>query len=80
MKDDWVPINCPENLDEMIENWANSRDENVGWCLLCNNGIRTEADLIPGTSTHNCEAGRALEKQIALEQSQTRRGRRSLLV
>ena len=73
MKDDWVPINCPENLDEMIENWANSS-------LLCNNGIRTEADLIPGTSTHNCEAGRALEKQIALEQSQTRRGRRSLLV
>lgn len=70
MKDDWVPLDCPENLDEMLENWANSRDENVGWCLLCNSAIRTAEDLLPGTSTHNCEAGRALEEKIARTEPQ----------
>jgi|SRR5665213_92642 len=73
MKDDWVPINWPENLEEMMENWAKSREENVGWCLLCNNAIHTAEDLLPGTNTHNCEAGRALEEEIARGESQAQK-------
>jgi hypothetical protein len=76
MKEDWVPINCPDNLEEMMENWAYSREEKVGWCLLCNSAIRTAEDLIHGTDTHNCEAGRALEEKIAREESQTRKAQK----
>ena len=69
MKEDWVPVQVPDNMEEMFESWTNSRDKNVGWCLLCNSGIPTADDLIPDTSTHNCEAGRALEAKIAAEQA-----------
>ena len=58
---DWMAIKAPDNLDEMFENWANCEEPNVGWCLLCNSPIRTVADLIGGTNTHNCDMGRALE-------------------
>ena len=39
---------------------VHSLEERVGWCLLCNAPIRSEADLIPESNTHNCEEGRAL--------------------
>lgn len=61
MKKDWVQIELPENIDEMIEAWANFHGRKVGWCLLCNSPIRTESDFLPGTNTHNCEAGREFE-------------------
>lgn len=61
MNDDWVPIKRPANLEEMLETMLNSSEERVGGCLLCNSAIRTEADFIPETNTHNCAAGRALE-------------------
>jgi len=33
-----------------------------GLCLLCGQGIESAADFVPGTSTHNCEAGRQSEQ------------------
>ena len=59
-----MPIEVPEKLDEMFEHWAESDQANVGWRLLCDSAIGSADDLIPGTSTHNCEAGRALEAKI----------------
>jgi hypothetical protein len=56
-----VPIRIPENMDEMLEHFFEHRGEVIGWCLLCDSAIRTEDDLLPGTDTHNCEPGRALE-------------------
>jgi hypothetical protein len=56
-----VPIEFPENIEEMLENWESCPDENVGWCLLCDGPIRSEEDLIPKTNTHNCPAGLRLE-------------------
>ena len=47
MNDDWVPIQFPDNFDEMLEAFANYSEERIGWCLLCNSPIRTEADLMP---------------------------------
>jgi len=63
--EDWVPIQFPDNFEAMVEAFANCTEERIGWCLLCNSPIHTEAGLIPGTSTHNCAAGRALEARIA---------------
>jgi hypothetical protein len=66
MQKDGVPIQVPENLEEMLEAWTSYAGENVGWCLLCNGPIHTEADMIPGTNTHDCEQGRAFESGIEL--------------
>ena len=65
MNDDWVPVEFPNNIDEMLTAWTESTEPNVGWCLLCNSPIRTEADFIPETNTHDCEAGREFEAEIA---------------
>lgn len=70
---DWVPIQVPPNLEEMFQHWVDSDEPNVGWCLLCDSPIRTVDDMIPGTNSHNCAAGRALDEKIraaeAAEQS-----------
>jgi hypothetical protein len=70
--EDWVPIKFPDNLEEMLDAFANCTEERIGWCLMCNRAIRTEADLIPNTNTHNCAAGRALEAKIADQARQDR--------
>jgi hypothetical protein len=57
----WEPIQIPDNLAEMFQNWTNDPEANIGWCLLCNSAICTKDDLIPGTTTHNCAEGWALE-------------------
>lgn len=57
----WESIQIPDNLEEMFQNWNNDPGPNIGWCLLCDSAIRSEDDLIPGTNTHNCAAGWALE-------------------
>ena len=62
---DGVPIRIPANIDEMLEHFVEHRGEVIGWCLLCDSAIRTEDDLLPGTDTHDCEAGRALEAGAA---------------
>jgi hypothetical protein len=64
MNEDWVPIQFPDNFEEMFEAFANYSEERIGWCLLCNRPIHTEADFISGTNTHDCEAGRAFEASI----------------
>ena len=61
MKNKMVPIQFPPNIDEMLDNWASCPEANVGWCLLCDGPIRSENDLIPKTTTHNCPAGLRLE-------------------
>ena len=61
---DWVPIQASPNLEQMYQNWIDCDEPNIGWCLMCNSPIRSADDLIPGTSSHNCEAGRALEERI----------------
>jgi hypothetical protein len=59
---DWVPIEFPPNLMEMMEAWLTTDEPNVGWCFLCNQPIKCEDDLIPESNTHNCPEGRALEE------------------
>jgi hypothetical protein len=73
MKEDWVPIKIPDNLDKMLNDMINSDEPRVGWCLLCNQPIRSEADFLENSHTHNCQAGRELEMKIASETSRTRR-------
>jgi hypothetical protein len=58
--DDRVPIQIPDNMEEMLLNWASYSGPSVGWCLLCDGPILTENDLIPGTNTHNCAEGQSL--------------------
>jgi hypothetical protein len=60
--DEWVPIEFPPNLMEMLEAWRTSEEPHVGWCLLCNRPIKCEADIIAGTNTHDCREGRTFEK------------------
>lgn len=66
---DWVPIQVPPNLDEMLQRWIDSDEPNVGWCLLCDNPIRSADDMIPGTNSHSCEAGRAFDEKIRLAEA-----------
>jgi hypothetical protein len=57
-----VRIQFPENVIEIIDEWANSIERGVGVCLLCGSVIQTEDAFIPGTSTHDCSAGRSHEQ------------------
>ena len=72
MDDDWVPIEFPPNLMDMMEAWRTSTEPNIGWCLLCNRPIECEDDLILETNTHDCPEGRVFEeshKALAAEKS-----------
>ena len=60
----WVPIQAPPKLDQMFQHWIDCEEPNVGWCLLCDSPIRSAEDMIPGTNSHNCEAGRAMDEKI----------------
>ena len=71
-KESWVPIEVPNNLEEMFAAMTSYAGEKVGWCLLCNGPIQAEADMIPGTSTHDCERGRALEATIKSHKAKSR--------
>src|ERR1039458_3117171 len=65
----WVPVEVPDNLEEMLLEWSACEQPNVGFCFLCRQPIPSAANLIPNTNTHNCEAGRALEEKIRLTQA-----------
>ena len=65
VEDGFVPVQIPDNMDAMLESWAEDDGPSIGLCLLCGQPIRSEGDLIPGTSTHNCAEGRAFEEKIA---------------
>jgi hypothetical protein len=61
---DWVSPKIPDNLDEIILNWASyAGPSKVGWCFLCDQPILSEDDLIPGTATHRCDAGWRIERE-----------------
>lgn len=72
MKEGWVPIGTPENLEKMLEGMTHSIEDRIGWCFLCNSAIPTAANLVSGTSTHNCDPGRSLEERIASAKSKQR--------
>jgi hypothetical protein len=65
VEDGFVPIEIPDNFDEMLEAWSETDFPRVGLCLMCGEIIRSEDDFLPGTYTHNCEQGRAFEEKIA---------------
>jgi len=64
---DWVAIKVPENLEEMIDAMIQSTEERIGWCLLCNRPINSEADLIPRSNTHDCRAFKSVRRSNATE-------------
>jgi hypothetical protein len=47
---------------DIIDEWASSVELGVGVCLLCGSVIHTEEEFISGTNTHDCPAGRSLER------------------
>jgi hypothetical protein len=57
-----VKIEFPEDSIEIIDEWASSMERGLGVCLLFGIVIHTEEEFIPGTSTHDCSAGRSLEQ------------------
>jgi hypothetical protein len=66
MNDDWVAIQFADGLEDMVESWIETRDDDVGLCLLCGLPIRSEEELIPGTDTHRCPEGLAFELRSAV--------------
>ena len=70
----WVPLQVPNNMEEMFQAWQDDHEPSIGWCLLCHSPVRTETDLIPETNTHNCASGRALEAKIAEIEAARRSG------
>jgi len=75
MNDDWVPLEVPDNLEEMFEAMTSHSGEKVGWCLLCNSPIHSESDLLPETGAHDCPAGREFEAKHAPQQKKKPRCR-----
>jgi len=55
MDEDWVLIQPPDNLDQMIESWLAYEGESVGYCFVCDSPIKSEFDMIPGTNDHRCD-------------------------
>jgi hypothetical protein len=55
MDNDWVPIEFPTDIAEMLGEWLESDDGSVGLCLVCGESFG-EADMISGTNFHNCPA------------------------
>lgn len=49
--DGWVPIQLPEDIVDSYIAWRNCQEPNVGWCLLCNQPIPAQEDLLPGTNS-----------------------------
>jgi hypothetical protein len=47
-------VEFPDDFERMLEHWITFEEPNVGWCLVCDNPIRDEDDLIPGTHMHRC--------------------------
>jgi hypothetical protein len=58
--DKLVSMSVPQNLAEMLDNWADCSEENIEWCLLCDRPIRCANDMIQDSNTHNCTEGRRL--------------------
>jgi hypothetical protein len=65
MSADWVPIQFAARLEDMVESWIETRDDDFGLCLLYGLPIRREDEFIPGTNTHRCPKGQAFELRSA---------------
>jgi hypothetical protein len=59
MVQNWLRINPPDDIDRVVEEWAAREAPGIALFLACG-GIASEADLIPGTSLHDCPEGRRL--------------------
>jgi hypothetical protein len=66
---EWVPVQAPPHFGEMYQRWIECGEPNIGWCLLCDEPACSPDDLIPGTNTHTCAAGRELEEKIRLAEA-----------
>jgi hypothetical protein len=66
LNEDWVRLKpIPPEIEEKLSEWFASDRESIGFCCLCGHSIRTEADFIEGTNTHNCEEGRAFRVKVS---------------
>jgi hypothetical protein len=54
MDEEWVLIQPPDNIEEMIESWLVYQGDSVGYCFTCDSPIKSEFDIIPGTNDHRC--------------------------
>ena len=63
MNEDWVPLQVPDNLEEMFEAMTSYAGDKVGWCLLCSAPINAEEGMIPGTSTLDAPAAERLKRR-----------------
>jgi hypothetical protein len=64
MDEDFVPIQPPDDLDEMIESWLAYEGESVGYCFVCDLPIKNEFDIIPGTNDHRCARKKSMRRQV----------------
>jgi len=55
MNNDWVPLKLPDSLCDMVDSWQEYEGPSVGWCLVCNSSIESEANMIEGTNDHMCK-------------------------
>jgi hypothetical protein len=63
-----VKIQFPENIIEIIDEWASSIERGVGVCLLCGNVIHSDADFIPARPlTIVLPDGRLSSENLALD-------------
>lgn len=58
LNDEWVPLQMAPELNAALEDYAAYEGQRLGWCLLCNMPILTEADFISEPHTHGCPKGR----------------------
>jgi hypothetical protein len=75
MKDDWIPLNCPGNLEEMLDAFVSNREQKVGWCLLCNSPIHTEADFISTSSARHSRVNASTTTRLNNELAKSRLNR-----
>jgi hypothetical protein len=62
----------PDSLDAKLDDYQAYTGKVIAWCLLCNQPIVSETDLISRRYLiHNCQKGRALAALNPLEDTAT---------
>jgi hypothetical protein len=60
MTDKWVPLRPQENIEKTLSHFISYEGACVGWCLVCDQPIRSDADMISGTNSHDCLMNRLI--------------------
>lgn len=58
MNDKWVTLQPQEGVEETLSHFVNYQGECVGWCLVCDEPITSETNMIPGSNSHDCPKNR----------------------